>query len=323
MDSLVRLLLKVLVRLLLELLYFFLSTMLIAIAMEMEDIFDPPPLRLPALPACLMRLFNRSPAQPFRFLDLPPELRNMIYEHLSDRYWITRDQVTRRQITRRQKRAIRADAFLSINKQIYAEAMHILVPRSPEVFSITVHAAEIQDTPTVSHLDVLNLAIAQLQRQWHILLHLRTIHLKIFWMNHDILVWSKNGPKDSLSVKVLKKEIQMVCEFGLAKMPNLRTIQISFLCGPRISSPWVPLCPPKHRIPGLLRPLKVVWRENPGVVVELPEDCPISSAELAQHRGYTRWNAAWKEFLEDRNEEVENMRALKEGRMKMDGGSVL
>ena len=326
MDSFVWRPLQVLVRGLLDplySLYLFVWTLMISMVMTEEELRDPPPPPSLRLPACLMRLFGRSPPQPFRFMDLPPEVRIKIYEYLSDRYWITRDQVTRRQITWRQKWALRADAFLSINKQIYAEAMHVHIPRSPNVFSITVHAAEIQDLPTVSHLEILSKAIAQLRRQWHILLYLRTIHLKIFWKNHDILEWSGNRHTDSLSVKALKKEIEMVCVFGFAKMPNLQTIRISFFCGPRISAPWVALCPPRHRISGLLRPLKVVWRENPRVVVELPEDCPISSAELAQQRRDTPWIAAWKEGLEDTNEKFENVKALMAGQMRMDGGLVL
>ena len=114
----------------------------------------------------------------------------------------------------------------------------------------------------------------------------------------------------------------MVCVTWLAKMPNLRTIKIGFLGKQSASSDLVPLSPAKHRIPSLLRPLKVVRRENPEIVVEMPEDCPISTAELAKQQEGMPWSVESNEGFEDMRERLEDLTALTEGRMTMDGGFV-
>ena len=244
----------------------------------------------PHLPAYLVHLFARP--QPFRFMDLPPELRNMVYAHLSDRYWITWTRVIRRQ-----RGAVLADAFLYLNKQVHREAMHVLVPRANGELRIKVCAMQNEDAHSQeSILRITDSFHKAMQKRWAILLHVRTIHLDICWLDYDWLDWSGWGSGGSLGVDMLKLDIEMVCVLWLAKMPNLRTIKIGLLGGQTDANGWVPFFPARDRIPGLLRPLKVVRRRNPGVVVEMPEGCPISTAELAE---------------------------LQQGRMTSDGGSVL
>ena len=67
----------------------------------------------------------------------------------------------------------------------------------------------------------------------------------------------------------------------------------------------------------------MVRREKPGVVVQMPEDCPISTAELAKQQEDMHWRQEMQERLEDTTESLEDLKALVEGRMTMDGAFVL
>ena len=65
----------------------------------------------------------------------------------------------------------------------------------------------------------------------------------------------------------------------------------------------------------------MVRRKNPGIVIQMPEDCPISTAELAKQQEDTPCSVESKEGLEDMSERVEDLTVLVE-RMTMDGGFV-
>lgn len=67
----------------------------------------------------------------------------------------------------------------------------------------------------------------------------------------------------------------------LSELPQLRRISLS----------WHPLdmlmehaSPPRHKIPTLLRPLKIVRRALPGLIINMPVDSPISTTELAEQQ---------------------------------------
>ena len=67
----------------------------------------------------------------------------------------------------------------------------------------------------------------------------------------------------------------------LSELPQLRRINVS----------WHPLdmfmehaSPPRHKIPTLLRPLKIARRARPGLVINMPVDSPISTTELGEQQ---------------------------------------
>ena len=269
---------------------------------------------LPRLPAYLMRLFGRPRTQHFRFLDLPPELRNMVYHHLCEDYWRAW----------RRKKSMLPDGFLYLNKQVYGEAMHVLY--TDAIFSLRIFSKDDQNRGLLGGRGE---ALARImERHWHLIIHMHTFHLHIYWCN-DGWLDSSDGYTQSLNVRKLKKDIEMVCTTWLVKMPNLRTILIDFIGEYRHPYPWVPpldvwvpRSPPRHRILGLLRPLKLVRRRKPGIVVLMPEGCPISTAQLAEQQGDITWCARLnqvQESVEDMNETMQDMIALRQGLMRADG----
>ena len=77
----------------------------------------------------------------------------------------------------------------------------------------------------------------------------------------------------------LEANVETVCT-SLTGLPNLRRVKVLFV----MQSPHSlrTRAPAKHRIRILLRPLKLLRRANPDIVVEMPAYCPISTAELAE-----------------------------------------
>ena len=119
----------------------------------------------------------------------------------------------------------------------------------------------------------------KLQQMSHVLIRMRVIRLEIRWPDYSWLAWSEAGGRRGHPIRQLKENVETVCAY-FAGMPNLQTVKISFLTEEDWPG-WSPLRTAKYRMLDLLRPLRMIRRENPEVVVEMPDGCPVSTAELA------------------------------------------
>lgn len=119
----------------------------------------------------------------------------------------------------------------------------------------------------------------KLQQMSHVLIRMRVIRLEIRWPDCSWRAWSEEGGRRGYPIRQLKENVETVCAY-FAGMPNLQTVKISFLTEEDWPG-WSPLSTAKYRMLDLLRPLRMIRRENPEVVVEMPDGCPVSTAELA------------------------------------------
>ena len=102
------------------------------------------------------------------------------------------------------------------------------------------------------------------------------------------------------SVKELQANTMTACN-SLAKLPNLQTIKVHFFEEESPGS-WKPLLLAKDRIAGLLKPLRVIRYANAGIIIKVPQDCPISTTRLAEQQ--RRCPLQYGELIES-NEEYE------------------
>lgn len=249
------------------------------------------------LHAHITRLFERKP---FPFLDLPPEIRTIVYHHHFTRYR------TPGYLKQFREMAMLPDAILNVNRQVYEEASHAL-------YSGFYFVARIPSMADPRGQE------GSLRRKQHVLRHMKITVLEIRWPKFGWYASPETGERHGRSVMELKAKIETTCAL-LARFPNLRTVKIFFLMEEFLHPPRR-LSPAKHRLPGLLRPLKLLRRANPGIVVVMPQGCPVTTAELAEQQRERSHLLDWqKENNEDLEESLEDWRLIGEELGRMDGG---
>ena len=199
----------------------------------------------------IMRPRPRVPKNVFRFLDLPPEIRVMVYDfyfapHRKDWYRKPVEQIP-----------LHPGAIFKVNQQIHQEASHALYSKLSPVVIID---------GTVNVWSGRNSYGRSLQRSAHVLEYMHDICLDLQWPCY----YCQGDDLQCQYAIQLETNIAAVCTL-LAEMPNLQTARI-FCLGV-----------PQHQMSSLLRPLMIVRRANPRLTLEVPYDCPVTAEELAKH----------------------------------------
>lgn len=185
--------------------------------------------------------------KPFRFLDLPPELRNIIYEHHFALYRTPEYRDNFR------NKAMLPDAILGVSRQIYEEASHVLYHNIEFTFNIT-DGTKVNGETFARMVPI------------HVLRHTNSVILEFYWPRSDLHDSFDKAEMRVQSFKDLKANIETACT-ALAGMPDLRAMRITFIVpGPSLSLKSLSLR--KYLLRSLLRPLEQIRRANPELVVE-------------------------------------------------------
>ena len=225
---------------------------------------------------CLPRKPPR-PRQPFRFLELPPELRNTVYHHYFRHYWEWREFV--------EKYPDMLLELLYVSKQVREEASYVLYSRCVINIQITrstnVEGGKVPWATTERML-------SHFLRFSDFLKFSGKINLQICWPQANAGFPYDGGRVHQLSVAQIKRNIHKVCAF-LATMPAIRTIQIELLLEDHWDY-WKPVSLVEDLFLDLLKPLELVRRAHPEVKIQMYEDAQRPSFQWRElWPAGTRW----------------------------------
>ena len=165
--------------------------------------------------------------------------------------------------------------LLYVNRIIYNEAFFYLYSKGDFVLAV-------RPQDTFLRRDALRASLsphisARSEKLSQLISH---ISLEIHWRSVEYL-----SPDDHDSPSNKLKQAMHILGTSLSRLPALRTIDISFV-HLRISDREDPNEKPlKYRIPGWLRGLKQIRRENEGVRIRMPLEGPVSTEELEHDQG--------------------------------------
>ena len=205
-----------------------------------------------------MRPRPRVPKPPFRFLDLPAEIRVMIYEHHFAPY---REDWCQKLV----EGTLRyPDPLLAVNRQIRQEASHVLYSKMRPVMLIFGTSFFFGDSQTMYRL---------VQRALPILKHMTKVCLQIKWPLYCYSgLWSPNR-----CVRSAKLNIAAACAL-MTGMPDLQSVTIRFLADGRERLVVLE----RLMLRSLRRKMRLLEIKNPRVVIEWPQEATAESTELRE-----------------------------------------
>ncbi|CAD6594258.1 MAG: hypothetical protein ASARMPREDX12_008549 [Alectoria sarmentosa] len=238
----------------------------------------------------------------FSFLELPTEVRAMIYHH-----HLTSGRIVPRhvEVTKRW----RPIDLLYVNRTVYNEAFFHLYTKGD--FVLEVRPESIFGLATCRGTTETG-AIVGLQdfvKSQKILDLIRHIDLEIHWPSVEysrLMVVDRDSGLVACTMNDRLKQTMAAVGAMLPALPGLRTIDVSW-CQMTISSTELTkAAPPQYKIPVWLRGLKQVRRKNEKVLIRMPLQGSTSTKELAEEQ-------------DDRDEFANLLREIKEDLLELQG----
>lgn len=229
----------------------------------------------------------------FSFLQLPAEIRDMIYHH-----HLTSEKIAPRHVALT-KRWTPID-LLYVSRTIYNEAFFHLYTKGEFVLAVRPESifglATCWGTNDISAI----VGLEKFVKSPRILDLIRHIALEIYWpsVGYSQLmdyVSSRPAPTTDTMLRHMMGTVGAM----LSGLSGLRTIDVSWSHMTVRASELTMEAPPNYKIPGWLRGLKQCRRKNERVLIRMPLKGPVSTEELAKEQ-------------EDRGEISNLLREIKE-----------
>ncbi len=225
------------------------------------------------------------------FLRLPTEVREIIYY-----YHLTSKRILPRYPSFT-KRWTPID-LLYVNRTIYNEAFFHLYTKGEFVLAVRPESIYGLATCYSTSDPNANLSLAIFMRSEEMLGLIRHVSLNIHWPSREYSALMDHGShwKTPSTGEMLQETIATVGAM-LSRLPQLRTIGISWHPMTVRASDGEESAPPKFTIPGWLRGLEQIRWGNENVRIRMPLEGPVSTEELAR-------NQMGRDDVEDTNREL-------------------
>ena len=210
--------------------------------------------------------------EPFAFLRLPVEVREMIYHHhLTSAKILPRHQFFTQRWT--------PIDLLYVSRTIYNEAFFHLYTKGE--FVLAIRPGSIFGLSTCWGTDNVSASVGlePFVKSKKILHLIRHIALHIHWPSADYpRLMNRYPSRDTPTTDEQLQQTMTIVGTMLSRLPALRIIDVSWLQMAQSRE----CAPPKYKIPAWLRGLKQVRRKNEKVLIRMPRKGSISTEQLSR-----------------------------------------
>lgn len=213
----------------------------------------------------------------FPFLQLPTEIRVMIYHH----------HLTSKRIETRWRSLTGWTPInlLYVSRTIYNEAFFHLYTKGEFVLDVRPHRILGLATYHEMRYQIATVALETFVKSPKILGLIRHIALDVHWpsVGYSKLT-DRLGERSTFPTRSMFEQTMAKVGAMLSDLPALRTIDVLWFETTEDESLLIELAPPRYAIPVWLRGLKHVRRKNEKVLIRMPSESPISTGELARNQ---------------------------------------
>lgn len=212
------------------------------------------------------------------FLELPPEIREIIYHyHLTSAKIVPRHVVLTKRWTPIDLLYVSRTIYKESFFHLYTRGDFILVVRPEQICGLATRCGMLYANATVG--------LEMFAKSPRISESIRHISLEIHWpsIEYSKLI-NRLSRGDEPSMDSLLKKAMATVGAILSGLPGLRTVEVSWVCRPVSAPEWPRAEPPTYKILPWLRSLKQLRRTNEKVLIRMPLQGSISTGELAREQ---------------------------------------